>query len=191
MREEPGGVRRRETICGVERGGGWGWGRSGGRGQTHSSSPRRTHTHTHTRTQTHTRTHLHVHPNTHTHTHTHKSRQTHTHTHTQTHTHTHTHTHLKQTLQSLGDLDAGRSQAPPWTGQHAEGESSTLLLLQSWALAEFFNFNSILCLNSHRAIQLFSVFQVVYVINILQKINFCFHQIIHDSVFINMHALWK
>ena len=26
---------------------------------------------------------------------------------------------------------------------------------------------------------------------ILQKINLCFHQIFHDSVFINMHVLWK
>ena len=26
---------------------------------------------------------------------------------------------------------------------------------------------------------------------ILQKINLCFHQIIHDSIFINMHVLWK
>ena len=35
------------------------------------------------------------------------------------------------------------------------------------------------------------VFQVIYVINILQKINFCFHQIIHDSIFINMHVPWN
>ena len=47
----------------------------------------------------------------------------------------------------------------------------------------------ILYFNSHTAIQFFTVYQAIYVINILQKINLCFHQIIPDNVFINMHVL--
>ena len=49
---------------------------------------------------------------------------------------------------------------------------------QSWALEVFFNFfnnikfNSILYFNSHRAIQFFTVFQVIYVINYFTENKF-------------------